>query len=88
MRGERQRLEAALRGGQQRDLDLGRGPIAADGKFFVPVIGDPDRRLGRAREIDRGRGLDAERALGAKAAADMIGDHADLVVRELVALCQ
>ena len=52
----------------------------------MPVIGDPDRRLGFAREIDRRNGLHAERALGAKAAADVIGDDADLVMAELVAL--
>ena len=66
---------------QQRDLDLRGRPIAGDGKFLVPVVGDPDRRLGRARQFDRGDGLHAEAALGAETAADMVGDHADLVVR-------
>ena len=38
---ERQRLEIALRGRQQRELDFRRRPIAGDGKFLVPVKGDP-----------------------------------------------
>ncbi len=83
---ERQRFEIALLGRQQRELDFRRRPIAGDGKFFVPVIGNPDRRLRLAREIDRDCCLDANRALGPEAAADMIGDHAHLVMFELVAL--
>ena len=73
-------------GRQQRDPDFGRRPIAGDGKFFVPVIGNSDRRLCLARQIDRRCRLDANRALGPEPAADMIGDHAHLVMFELVAL--
>ena len=73
-------------GRQQRDPDFGRRPIAGDGKFFLPVIGNSDRRFRLARQIDRRCCLDANRALGSEAAADMIGDHAHLVMSELVAL--
>ena len=52
----------------------------------MPVEDDSHRRFRRARELDRGDRLDAELGLRAKAAADMIGDDADLVVVELVAL--
>ena len=52
----------------------------------MAVVGDADRRLGGARQIDRGRRLHAEAGLRAETAADMIGDDADLVVVELVAL--
>ncbi len=78
-------LRLALRRRQQRDLDFSGRPIAGDGEFLVPVVGDPDRRLRRARQLDRRDRLHADASLRAEAAADMIGDHAHLVVTELVA---
>ena len=86
MGGQRQRFEIAFRGRQQPDLDFRGRPIAGDGQLFLAVVGDPDRRFCRARELDRGDRFHAETALGAKAAADMVGDDAHLVVRELVTL--
>ena len=47
----------------------------------MAVERDPHRRLRLARELDRRDGLDAKAGLGAKTAADVIGDHADFVVR-------
>ena len=83
--GERQRLQLALFGRQQRDLDFGCRPIAGHRKLFVAVVGDADRRLGGARQLDRGGRLHAEAGLRAETAADMVGDHLHLVVIELVA---
>ncbi len=83
--GERQRLEIARAGGQQCDLHFGGGTIAGDGELFMPVIRNSDRRFRRARQLDRRHRLHAKARLRAKAAADMIGDDAHLVVVELVA---
>ncbi|OIQ66063.1 hypothetical protein GALL_523730 [mine drainage metagenome] len=81
-----QRLEAALARRQQRDLDLRCGAMTRDSQLVAPVEGDANGRLRLARELDRGDGVDTEAGLRAKSAADVVGDHADLVAVEPVSL--
>src|SRR5271169_2166769 len=50
----------------------------------MPVEGDTNWRVRRARQFDRSDGVDAKAGLRAESAADMVGDHAHLVVAELV----
>ena len=78
MGDDRQRFERAVVSGQKRDLDLGRGPIACDRQFLVPVERNPDRRPGGLGELDRDDRLIGERGLRAKPAPDMLGDDLDL----------
>ncbi len=52
----------------------------------MPVVDDPHRCFRLARQFDRGNCLHAEARLRSEAAADVIGDDANLVVFELVAL--
>ncbi|MGY4222368.1 hypothetical protein ACVMFB_008867 [Bradyrhizobium sp. USDA 4522] len=80
-------FRAALLGRQQRDLQLRGRPITGDREFFLAIIGDPHRRFRRAGQLDRGDRLGAEARFRAEAAADVLRDHADLVVIELVAFC-